>query len=90
MINASNLQSEVSRRLPKMLPGERLSIRTWKNDRGITITCTNDGLFSLAEDGFFNTLGENLDKAALLKTMKPIAKREFPRSNKLRLTQTKE
>ena len=45
MINASNLQSEVSRRLPKMLPGERLSIRTWKNDRGITLVAPTTAFF---------------------------------------------
>lgn len=90
MINASNLQSELSRRLGKMAVGDTISVRTWKNDRSITIRCTAPDIFSLAEDGFYNTSSDSLDKAGLLKALKPIAKREFPRSNKLRLIQSKE
>lgn len=72
-----------------MMPGDVLSVRTWKGDRGLTVTCTGEDCFTLAEDGFQNQTDEGLSRQMVLKALKPIARREFPRSNKLRLTMTK-
>lgn len=90
MIAAASLQSELQTRLKKMTVGEVLQVRTWKGDRGLTITCLNTDLFQLEEDGFQNQVFDNLSLSAVLKAVKPIARREFPRSNKLRLTIVKE
>lgn len=72
-----------------MMPGDVLSVRTWKGDRGLTVTCTGEDCFTLAEDGFQNQTDEGLSRQMVLKALKPIARREFPRSNKLRLAMTK-
>lgn len=90
MIAAASLQSELQTRLKKMTAGEVLQVRTWKGDRGLTITCLDTDLFQLEEDGFQNQVFDNLSLSAVLKAVKPIARREFPRSNKLRLTIVKE
>ena len=87
MIAKASLQSELQARLKKMNNGDTLSVRTWKGDRGLTITCTGADTFRLAEDGFQAQTLDNLSRQAVLK---PIARREFPRSNKLRLTLLKE
>lgn len=90
MIAAASLQSELQTRLKKMSPGEVLQVRTWKGDRGLTITCLDTDRFCLEEDGFQTQYLKDLDRPAVLKAVKPIARREFPRSNKLRLTIVKE
>lgn len=89
MIAAASLQSECQVRLKKMVAGEVLSVRTWKGDRGLTVTCTGEDTFTLAEDGFQNQSEDGLSRQMVLKAIKPIARREFPRSNKLHLTMTK-
>ena len=88
MIAAASLQSELQTRLKKMTTGDVLSVRTWKGDRGFSLTCLADGQFLLEEDGFQSL--EDLSRQEVLKAVKPIARREFPRSNKLRLTLYKE
>lgn len=86
MIAAASLPSELQARLKKMTPGDALSVRTWKGDRGFLITCQGEDRFSLVEDGFQAQCLNDLTRQAVLKAVKPIARREFPRSNKLRLT----
>lgn len=90
MIAAASLASELQSRLKKMTTGDVLRVRTWKGDRGFAVTCTGDGLFSLEEDGFQAQHLDGLTRQSVLKAAKPIARREFPRSNKLRLTLEKE
>lgn len=89
MIAAASLPSELSVRLKKMVVGDVLSVRTWKGDRGLTITCLATDCFRLEEDGFQAQQIDTLSRQAVLKAVKPIARREFPRSNKLRLTLSK-
>ncbi|MEE0434223.1 MAG: hypothetical protein UDB11_02315 [Peptococcaceae bacterium] len=86
MIAAASLSSELQARLKKMTAGDVLRVRTWKGDRGITITCQDTDTFTLEEDGFQAQHLPQLSRQAVLKAAKPIARREFPRSNKLRLT----
>ena len=90
MIAAASLQSELQTRLKKMTTGDVLSVRTWKGDRGFSLTCLADGQFLLEEDGFQSQRLEDLSRQEVLKVVKPIARREFSRSNKLRLTLYKE
>ena len=90
MIAAASLQSECQQRLKKMHKGDVLQVLTWKGDRGFTVTCTGEDCFTLVENGFQNQTQVALTRPVLLKALKPLARREFPRSNKLRLTLTKE
>ena len=90
MIAAASLQNELQTRLKKMAIGDVLQVRTWKGDRGLTVTCLDADLFRLEEDGFQNQVLDSLSRSAVMKAAKPIARREFPRSNKLRLTIVKE
>lgn len=90
MIARASLPSELQVRLKKMAPGDVLRVRTWKGDRGMTITCQDTDTFTLEEDGFQTQCYTSLTRQAVLKAAKPIARREFPRSNKLRLTLEKE
>ena len=86
MIPAASLHSECQQRLKKMQPGDILQVLTWKGDRGFTVTCIDEDCFQLEENGFQNQLQENCTRQMILKALKPLARREFPRSNKLRLT----
>ncbi|MEE0510744.1 MAG: hypothetical protein UDG94_05895 [Peptococcaceae bacterium] len=90
MIAAAGLHNELQTRLKKMAVGDILQVRTWKGDRGLTITCLDTDLFRLEEDGFQSQCLDALSRSAVLKAVKPIARREFPRSNKLRLAIIKE
>lgn len=90
MIAAASLTSELQTRLKKMTRGDVLRVRTWKGDRGFSVTCTGEDQFTLAEDGFLAQTQDGLTRQAVLKASRPIARREFPRSNKLRLTLEKE
>ncbi len=87
MIALSSLPSTLQSRLKKMTPKDQLHIRTWKGDRGMTILCLGEGLFSIEEDGFQASYMEHLSLQETLKQAKIIARREFPRSNKLRFQQ---
>ena len=86
MIAAASLQSECQQRLKKMQPGDVLEVLTWKGDRGFTVTCVSDNCFTLIENGFQHQTQTELTRPLILKALKPLARREFPRSNKLRLT----
>lgn len=88
MIAADSLKQTLQQQLKKMQPDEVISVRTWKGDRGITIYCTAPQLFRLEEDGFQSIQLDNLSAQAVLKQAKTMARREFPRSNKLRFQHT--
>lgn len=87
MIALSSLPSTLQNRLKKMTLDEMISVRTWKGDRGMTIYCLGDDLFSIEEDGFQSAIFNHLSRQEVLKQAKIIAHREFPRSNKLRFQQ---
>lgn len=52
MIAAASLQSELQTRLKKMTTGDVLSVRTWKGDRGFSLTCFADGCFASKKTAF--------------------------------------
>lgn len=87
MITINRLEDECSRAIKKLTPDDILRVRTWKGDRGFSISLSDDG-YELIEDGFQNERYTFRTDTALRKAVRRIAKREFPRSHKLRFSLT--
>lgn len=79
---SKQLYHVVAKALPKLHAGNRLSIRSYKQDRGITISKHTQG-FLMEEDGFVNRSVVVADAGALNPVLKKMMKKEFPRSNKV-------
>lgn len=62
-----------------------MEIKTYKGDRRIIITKNWDDDYSVQEDGFVLVHYDHLTIDELRKLLKTLQKREFPRSNKLRI-----
>lgn len=88
MITINQLESECRRALKKLTADEHLSVRSWKGDRGFSVSRLADG-YRLVEDGFQNKTADFSTEAALMKEIRRLVKREFPRSHKLRFTTMK-
>ena len=84
MIEKRNLISNLLRRLQALPDGHCLDVRSYKRDRGFMLIRLDADTTRVVEDGFEK---QRLDVAAgdLKKTLKEMVKREFPRSNKLRV-----
>ena len=84
-----NIQSAIKRVrqiIGKLDPPQGLEILTYKRNRGITIIKIDDDTLSIQERGYENnTFQVSMDD--LTKQLKTIAKREFPRSRKVRVYQ---
>ncbi|WP_035075554.1 hypothetical protein [Maridesulfovibrio zosterae] len=84
MIDKTSAIEAVINKLKKIPVGRGLDLRTYKRDRSVIIMHTNEDLFSVIEDGFekeqFST-----DLKGMKKLLKKLLKREFPRSNKIRV-----
>ena len=82
-----NIQSAIKRVrqiVDKLDPPQGVEILTYKRNRGITIIKIDDDTLSVQERGY----EENTFQVAmndLVKQLKSIAKREFPRSRKVRV-----
>lgn len=86
MIDVSALPDALREKLDKLPAGHALEIRSYKRDRFVVIVKTSSAELTFIEDGFFQqTFTAPADK--LRKELKGIVKREFPRSNKVRLYQ---
>ena len=84
MIEKGNVIAAVLARLKKLSVGEHLDVRSYKRDRSVLIIRHDSSTVRILERGFFEE--EHMVEAVQLKkTLKLIVKREFPRSNKLRL-----
>lgn len=90
MVLLTALLPKLKRDLNKMVPGESIEVRTWKNDRGFLIQLIAAEHFELHEDGFQTQSLSFTETTALLKALKPIIKREFPRSRNCRYRYRKE
>ena len=84
MIDKTKIHEKVFAKLKKLPTGNYLDLRTYKRNRSVIIVKERDGEFLVIENGYcserFNVRSDKLGK--LLKT---IIRREFPRSNKIRL-----
>lgn len=84
MIDKASAAETIIRKLKKTPTGKGLDLRTYKRDRSVIIIRTKEDTFSVTEDGFdkdnFTT-----DFKGMKKTLKKLLKKEFPRSNKIRV-----
>jgi hypothetical protein len=84
MIPITTVIPTVMSRIKKLPFGHGLDLRTYKRDRSILITREADDRFTVIQDGFGK---DRLDTstAKLPRLLKKLLKKEFPRSNKVRL-----
>jgi len=86
LINIDNISKQARQRLKKLAPPAGLEILTYKRNRGLSILKQEDGTLEVRERGYeenhFTVTMEELPKL-----IKSIAKREFPRSRKVRFYQ---
>ena len=84
MIDRANAEADIRARLRKLAPGRGIVLLTYKRDRSLTIVRLGEDDYEIREDGFdkhtHRTSGDGFKR--LLKTL---LKREFPRSNKIRV-----
>ena len=84
MINISGAIPNVLTRLGKLPVGQGLELLTFKRDRGVRILRVGEDLFSATEFGF-HTETVRADLKGMKRVLKAVLKREFPRSNKVRI-----
>lgn len=72
-------------RIGKLKKGECLDMRTFKRNRSVAIICTGEDAFNVVERGFHEESWEGLTAEKIKRLLKTLLKREFPRSNKIRL-----
>ena len=84
MIEKGYVIAAIITRLKKLPVGDHLDVRSYKRDRSILIIREDETSLRIIERGFFE---EEFTVAItqLKKLLKTIIKREFPRSNKLRI-----
>ncbi len=84
MLLLPTLIPAVVKRLKSIPVGSYVDLRPYKRNRSVMITKLADDLYEVREEGFFaDTFTCSLDK--LKKQMKTLIKKEFPRSNKVRM-----
>lgn len=84
MIDKTQIVSVVLTRLKNLPIGNYLDLRTYKRDRSVIIVKKADDLFYFEENGFSQDQFE-VDLSQVKKVLKGLLKKEFPRSNKIRL-----
>lgn len=84
MLDKTNAIPAIVTKLKNLSIGSGIDLRTFKRDRSVIIRRTDDDIFSVIENGFtletFTT-----DIKGMKKLLKTLLKREFPRSNKIRV-----
>ncbi len=85
MLRSDQLVTELERRLKKLDVHGAIEVLTYKRNRGFIVWKEAENVFTLREHGYESHFIEGLDDAKLMAAVKKIAKREFPRSTKLRL-----
>jgi len=84
MIDKTSLIPTVIKRLKSIEPGTFLDLRTYKRNRSVVIHKLDSDSFRIEEDGFFTDTFEG-DLKKVQKILKTLLKKEFPRSNKVRV-----
>lgn len=84
MIDKANAISTVMSRAAKLAVGSGMDLRTYKRDRSVVISRVAEDIYEVMEDGFEKNRFE-VDEKGLKKILKTLMKREFPRSNKIRV-----
>lgn len=84
MIDKAGAVPTIMTRAGKLSIGSGLDLRTFKRDRSVVITRVNEDRYEVTEDGFERNRFA-CDHKGLKKLLKTLLKREFPRSNKIRV-----
>jgi hypothetical protein len=84
MIDKANAIAVIMTRAKKLAIGRGFDLRTFKRDRSIIVRRVSNDVFHVLEDGF-QTHQYETDFIGLKKLLKALLKREFPRSNKIRV-----
>lgn len=84
MIDKSSVVKVLMERLVSLPVGHAVDMRTYKRNRSVVFVRDGRDVYRIVEQGFeSNDFSVKKDK--LKKTIKVLLKREFPRSNKVRL-----
>ncbi len=86
LVNIESAIKQVLQIVKKLDPPQGVEILTYKRNRGITIIKIDEDTLSVQERGYEESLFQ-VAMADLGKQLKTIAKREFPRSRKVRVYQ---
>ena len=84
MINKDSFIADTLKRLEKLEVGKCLDIRTFKKDRKVVIEKLAVN-YNVYEEGFEKQSFMSLEVQDMKKLLKTLERREFPRSNKLRV-----
>jgi len=84
MIDKTAVIRTVRERLNKLPVGHYLDLRTYKRDRSVIIVKLEDDNFLVVENGFYQERFE-VGSRSLKGLLRTLLKKEFPRSNKVRL-----
>ena len=84
MIDKRSLLPELVKKVRALPIGDYLEVRSYKRDRGLLLIRLDARKIRIEEDGFERNRFE-AEEADLKRLLKPLIKREFPRSNKLRV-----
>ena len=86
LINIQSAIKRVQQIVRKLDPPQGVEILTYKRNRGVTIIKIDEETLSVQERGYEDNTFQ-IDVAGLAKLLKSIAKREIPRSRKVRVYQ---
>ncbi|MCG8532070.1 MAG: hypothetical protein MI749_15595 [Desulfovibrionales bacterium] len=75
----------VLKRMKKLPVGHCIDMRSFKRNRSVAIICTGEDSFRVVEDGFYQEVWDNQDAEKVKRILKTMLKKEFPRSNKIRI-----
>ena len=84
MIDKTKIVDTVFERLPKLPENHYLDLRTYKRNRSVIIVKKADEDLLVIQDGYEKQRFK-IKVAKLKKLLKTLLKKEFPRSNKIRL-----
>ncbi len=84
MIDMAGAIPAILTKAKKLPVGHGLDLRTFKRDRSVTIRKTGEDSFEVIETGYDHNRFQS-DHKGLKRLLKTLLKREFPRSNKIRV-----
>ncbi|MBG0789467.1 MAG: hypothetical protein H0S80_03100 [Desulfovibrionaceae bacterium] len=84
MIDIAGAVPAILSRLKKLPAGRGLELLTFKRDRGLRVVKTGEDAFTATEFGF-RAETVRADLKGMKRVLKTVLKREFPRSNKVRV-----
>lgn len=84
MIDKAGAIPTILTKLKKLPVGNGLDLRTFKRDRSVVIMKVDADKYEIEENGFEIYRFET-DQKGLKKLLKTLLKREFPRSNRIRV-----